>query len=273
MPRINGNRQKSLEKSLRSKSHSQSLFQQISLSDRCKSIICGTLLGDGCLQKTTGYKNVRLSIRHSQTQEEYFHWKSANLQEIASPRSVQIQSPDAGSYSTKKKFLFQSRALESLTTLYELTYKKKSLRIRRRWLNRLTPLSLAIWWCDDGSIIGSPRRRGVLCTDGFDEKSVRRLAQYLEKVWKIYAHVGPISRSRKYGNYSKEKYFRLWFSTEELKKFLRIIMPHIPVPSMVYKCILIYKDSQFQQRWISEVKLSRPEFSEAIDAYLKTHSE
>lgn len=247
----------------------RSLFQQISLSDQCKSIIYGTLLGDGCLQLTSGAERARLFIRHSQSQIEYFQWKVANLQEVSSPKSIQIQLPDSLSYSKRNKLLFQSRALESLTRLHQITYKNTSrLCIQRRWLNQLTPLSLAIWWCDDGSIIGSPPRKGVICTDGFDERMVRRLARYLEKVWKVHAHVGPIRRNRKYGNYSKQEYFRLWFSTEELKKFLRIIMPHIPVASMVYKCILIYKDSQFQQRWISEVKKALPQFSEAIDAHI-----
>jgi len=105
-----------------------------------------------------------------------------------------------------------------------------------------------------GLSFGNPPRRGVLCTDSFSEKSVRRLAEYLEKVWKVYVHVGPIRRDRKYGNYSQQEYYRLWFSTEEMKKFLRIIMPHIPVPSMVSKTLLIYKDFFFQQRWISEVR-------------------
>jgi hypothetical protein len=245
------------------------MFDQISLSDQCKSIVCGTILGDGCLQLTSGYKNARLSIRHSEKQEEYFQWKVNNLQEIASPKSVQIQEPCKNSYSSKNKLLFQSRAMEDLTKLYKLTHKRKKFCIQRRWLNCLTPLSLAIWWCDDGSIIGSPPRKGVLCTDGFDEKSVRLLARYLEKVWKVRVHVGPIRRSRKDGNYSKKEYFRLWFSTEELKKWFRLIMPFLPVPSMVYKTILIYKDSQFQQRWISEVKEALPAFSESIDLCLK----
>jgi hypothetical protein len=257
---------------------SRSLFHKISLSDQCKSIICGTLLGaQRCLKLTKARRGAILSIRHSQTQEEYFQWKVTCLQEIASAKSVQFSAPDKNSYrrAADIKLLFQSRALDSLTDLYKITYKQKVLSIRRRWLNRLTPLSLAIWWCDNGSIIGSPPRKGVLCTDGFNEKSVRRLARYLEKVWKLSPHVGAIHRNRKYGNYSKQIYYRIWFSTEELKKWLRIILPYIPVPSMMYKTILIYNDSQFQQRWISEVKRlapDRPQFTEAIDAYLKKKS-
>nr|YP_008816002.1 putative LAGLIDADG homing endonuclease [Closterium baillyanum]AGZ90270.1 putative LAGLIDADG homing endonuclease [Closterium baillyanum] len=247
------------------KKQARSAFDQISLSDHCKSIICGTLLGDGCLQLTKGCEAARLSIRHSQVQREYFDWKVANLKEIASPKSVQISKASGARANTK--LLFQSASLPELTLMYNLTYKKKRLCIRRRWLNKLTPLSLAIWWCDDGSIIGHKRtpRRGVLCTDGFDEKSVRMLARYLEKVWALKAHVGAIRRDRFYGNYTKKEYFRLWFSTKELKKWLRIILPHIPVASMVYKTRLIYKDSQFQQRWISETLLAQPQFSNEIE--------
>ncbi len=63
--------------------------------------------------------------------------------------------------------------------------------------------------------------------------------------------VAPINRSR---GSKQEQYWRLWiYSTEDLKKFLRIIIPHIPVKTMLRKVLLLYKDSQMQQRWISEV--------------------
>jgi hypothetical protein len=51
--------------------HKLKLFNQISLSDCCKSIILGSILGDGCLKIYKGYKNARLSIRHSEIQRDY----------------------------------------------------------------------------------------------------------------------------------------------------------------------------------------------------------
>jgi len=168
-------------------------LQQLPLSDDCKSIIYGTLLGDGCLQKTKGYRNARLSIRHSTKQIEYFNWKVNKLQEIASAKSVQEQKPSG--FSKRNKLLFQSRACAVLTEIMSITHDKNRLVIQRRWCNHLTPLSLAIWWCDDGSII-SKGRKGVLCTDGFDEASVRLLADYLQKVWGIYVRVGVIRKQK-----------------------------------------------------------------------------
>lgn len=113
----------------------------------------------------------------------------------------------------------------------------------------------------DGSLIGYGGRKGVFCTDGFDEASIRLLARYLQVVWGIRCIVAPVGRKR---DGKQEKYWRIWIgSQEELKKFLRIILPHIPVRSMLSKTILLYKDSQFQQRWISEViRLSR--FPESV---------
>jgi hypothetical protein len=42
-------------------------------------------------------------------------------------------------------------------------------------------------------------------------------------------------------------------SQEDLQKFLRLIVPHVPVVSMLKKVMLLYSDPDFQQRWISEV--------------------
>ena len=111
-------------------------------------------------------------------------------------------------------------------------------------------MSLAIWWLDDGSIIGNGRK-GVFCTDSFDEKSVKLLVHYLKTVWNVETHCAPIRRMR---DGIQHTYYRLWIrSSEELQKFLRIILPYIPVAEMLPKVLLLYKDSQLQQRWISEV--------------------
>lgn len=220
-----------------------------SLSDRTKEIIFGSLLGDGSLKIQKGYAHARFSFRHSITQSDYFNWKVNELKEISGISSVWQQKPDG--WSAEKKLRFQSLALPALTEISALTHKKNQLHIRRKWLNMMSPLSLAVWWFDDGSII-SNGRKGVFCTDSFDKKSVKTLAQYLRVVWKIETHVAPIGRKR---DGKQKQYWRLWIrSTEELKKFLRIILPYVSVASLIPKILILYRDSQLQQRWISEVE-------------------
>lgn len=219
------------------------------LSEQAKAVILGTLLGDGSLKIPKGYSNARIQIRHSDKQKNYLLWKAKTLAEIASERCVIIQRADG--YGKSRKWRFTSRSLPTLTELYRLTHRRNKLSIRRKWLNQMTPLSLAVWWCDDGSLMGYGGRKGVFCTDGFSKSSVQTLARYLNVVWKVRAIVAPVGR--KVGG-RKNEYWRLWIrSQEELKKFLRLIAPFVPVPEMLCKIILLYKDSQLQQRWISEI--------------------
>lgn len=228
----------------------------VPLSESARAIILGTLLGDGSLKKQKGYANARLQMRHSANQSEYFHWKVGMLTEMNGERCVHEQKPDG--YSRNAKLHYASKALPVLTELHAETHKNNTLAIRRKWLNTMTPLSLAVWWCDDGSLIGGGRK-GVFCTDGFDKKSVQILARYLDVVWGIRTVVAPVGAKR---DGKQNHYWRLWIrSTEELKKFFRIILPHIHTKHMLRKTLLRYKDPQFLQRWISEIA-TLSEFSE-----------
>ncbi|HEY4475550.1 MAG TPA: hypothetical protein VJB92_02395 [Candidatus Paceibacterota bacterium] len=217
------------------------------LSNKNKEVILGSLLGDGSLKIHERYKNARFSFRHSVLQQEYFFWKVDQLKEISGENCWWKQKADG--YGGEK-LRYQSLALESLSELHKLTHKNNHLVIKRKWLNQLTPLSLAIWWLDDGSLITNSRR-GVLCTDPFSYEEQKLLARYLDVVWSVKVKIGKISRER---NGKHSEYYRLWIrSSEELQKFLRIILPHIKVASMLPKVMLLYKNSDLQQRWISEV--------------------
>jgi hypothetical protein len=237
----------------------------VPLSEQTKEIILGSLLGDGSLRIHEPYRNARFSFRHSVGQRLYFDWKKNQLNEISSQNCVWLQKADEKSYSSRPKIRYQSLATESLTELFVLTHKRGKLEIRRKWLNMLTPLSLAVWWMDDGSII-SNGRKGVICTDGFSDESVKILAKYLQKVWDIKVNIASVKKPR---DGKKEKYFRLWLrSTEELKKFLRIILPHIQVEEMLSKAILLYKDNQLLERWISEIEENSKFSRETVEKYV-----
>ena len=240
-------------------------YQKVPLSDQTKEILLGSVLGDGSLRIHKPYKNARFSFRHSIKQKSYFVWKAKQFEEISSDKNIWLQKPDKG-FSKNFKLRYQSRALESLTNLYKIISKRGKLKINRRWLNYLTPLSLAIWWLDDGSII-SNGRKGVICTDGFDEKSVKALARYLQVVWNIRTKPAIITRPR---NGKQKEYWRLWIrSTSELKNFLSIILPYIKVEEMLPKVILLYHDRQLQQRWISEIVKSTNFSRTTINKYVE----
>jgi hypothetical protein len=224
------------------------LLKQIPLSDRIKEIILGSVLGDGCLVITKRSKNAIFAFRHGMEQEEYFMWKVNEFSEISNPKFSYWRPADG--FSKNKKLYFSTRRLESLTSICLSLKKNGKFDVKRKWLNHLTPLSLAVWWCDDGSIV-SNHQKAVFCTDGFSENSIKVLAKYLEIVWKVKGLIWPVKRV---WNKQEKIYYRIWLSNVETRKFLRIIIPYIPVKSMIRKVLLIYKDSKFQQRWISEIK-------------------
>jgi len=218
------------------------------LLNKSEEIILGSLLGDGSLRIHKDYKNARFSFRHSVRQKDYFFWKVSQLKDI-SGKNCYWESKDRDGFGGKK-LRYQSIATERLTDLYNLVCKKGKLKIQRKWLNLLTPLSLTIWWMDDGSIIGNGRK-GVFCTESFSYKEQKILARYLKVIWKIKVHVGKIKRV---WNGKEKTYYRLWIrSSEELKKFLRITLPQLEIESMLPKFLILYKDINLQQRWISEV--------------------
>lgn len=232
------------------------------LSDRCKEIVLGSVLGDGSLKIQKPYKNARFSFRHSVQQQDYFFWKVQQLKEISGEKCWWKQAPNGYGGEMLR---YQSLALENLTELYRLTHEHNQIVIRRRWLNQLSLLSLAVWWLDDGSLIGNGKR-GVFCTDSFSYDKQKILAQYLLKVWNVKVAIAKITRER---NNKYTEYYRLWIrSSEELKKFLRIILPYIPVAAMLPKVLILYKDSQLQQRWISEVSGKTTFSREEIEKYL-----
>lgn len=216
------------------------MFTPITPRDHCRDIILGSLLGDGSLKIHASYKNARFSFRHSINQKDYFWWKVKQLETISSNHCVWAQKPSGFGGN---KLRYQSRVLEYLTKLYRLTHENDVLQMNQTWLQLLSPLSLAVWWLDDGSLIVNTRK-GVFCTDGFTKQNVAALARHLNKTWNIQTHVVE----------NRPKQYRLRiYSTFELKKFLRIILPYIPIAAMLSKVLLLYKDPLPQQRWISEI--------------------
>lgn len=214
-------------------------------SCREEQVILGGLLGDGSLKIHPGYKNARYSFRHCVKQKEYFEWKMGELKRFSSEKCFWDQ-PGEKEALGGDMLRYQSLALKELTDYHLLTHKGNKKVLSRKWLNRLGPLGLAIWWLDDGSIVGNGRK-GVLCTDGFSLKEIETIVKYLRVVWGVNARYFPVSQDRP-GQY------RLALFSEELQKFFRIILPELPrVRSMLYKVLLLYRDPELQQRWISEV--------------------
>ena len=91
-----------------------------SLTQVEKSIIIGSLLGDGYLRIIPGRKNAFLEINHSVSQKEYVDWKFRELRNI-------VKSPPKERKGKEKRiaYRFFTRQHPELTELYLRFYANK----------------------------------------------------------------------------------------------------------------------------------------------------
>jgi len=180
-----------------------------SLSEAQRSIITGTLLGDGAMRCKA---NALLEINHSQHQREYVDWKFSRLRELVltPPR---LRQGNGGRIA----YRFVTRSLPELTPLYRAFYGPHGKRVPEIELDRL---ALAVWFMDDGS---RSRRAVYLNTQQFALPDQLRLLDMLRDQWGL---VGTLNRD--------SIYYRIRLSVESTLRFANLIGPHL-LPAFSYK--------------------------------------
>lgn len=120
-----------------------------------RSVLIGTLLGDGCLMLHG--RNPRLQLGHSEKQRSYLEWKVGVFAKLFEGCRVR-------SYKTKLGYDVVnagSRCHPVLIEFYKLFYSRPinecskhvhKKRITPGILSMVDDLALAIWWADDGVI-------------------------------------------------------------------------------------------------------------------------
>lgn len=183
------------------------------ITPKQKQIIIGELLGDGCIETANG-RTFRLKIEHSYKQQEYVDWLYAELENLASaPPKVKLQTVRGKEY---KKYWFNTAYSASYRFYYHQFYpagKKVVPKLIHRWL---TPLTLAIWYMDDGSIKSKVPKAKILKTQGFDLNSLKLLQTALLRNFSIKT----ILRQQKEGK-------QIYILASEVKRFETIIKPYV----------------------------------------------
>lgn len=184
-----------------------------SLTQIQRSIIIGSLLGDGYLRIVPGRSDALLEINHSYSQKEYVDWKFKMLKSLCRSAPKMRQSNGG-----RVAYRFSTRQSGELTEIYKLFYKNKTKRIPSNIT--LNPIMLAVWFMDDGSMC---RESDVyLNTQQFNDEDQTRCKIMLENIG-IECAV------------NKDKiYSRLRLKKSSLPRLRDLISAHI-IPSMAYK--------------------------------------
>ena len=177
------------------------------------SIITGSLLGDGYLRIVPGRSNAFLEINHTINQKDYVDWKYEKLKSICKTGPVSRKGN-----GKRVAYRFNTKQHPELTKFHKLFYVNNKKHIPENI--RLDPLTLAIWYMDDGS---KCRESDVyLNTQQFDSKDQ-------EKCMKMLSDLGIKS------SMNKDKiYKRIRIIKNSIPAFFKIITPYI-IPSMHYK--------------------------------------
>lgn len=208
------------------------------LSSSQKQIILGGLLGDSSFNKEEN----RVRFSHSEKQKEYLKWKY----NFFNKEAVTNIKSHINKWNNKEylAYHFDFRNLKSNKSEDDdvfLKFIKKNLysksgrkKISMKYLDKLNPLGIAVWWLDDGSLCISKRNRyGILCTHCFNFEENLLIQKYFKDKWDINVSIKK----------EKDKYYFLRFNVTALKKLIKIIYPYVTqIPNMIYKIDLMYNN-------------------------------
>ena len=187
-----------------------------SLTKLERSVIIGSLLGDGYMRIMPGRSDAFLEINHSIKAKDYVDYKFNKLKRICESAPKERATNDG-----RCAYRFFTKQHKDLTILYGLFYKN-GRKIIPKNLN-LDPVSIAIWYMDDGS---KSRDRDVyLNTQQFSLLDQKKLLNCLRK----FGINARLNRDK--------KYYRIRILKESIKNFMIIVSPHT-VASIEYKLVM-----------------------------------
>ncbi|MBI2409451.1 hypothetical protein HYV30_00190 [Candidatus Kaiserbacteria bacterium] len=189
------------------------------LSKRQRELIVGLLLGDGHLETQNGGRTYRLKVEHCVAQREYLEWLAKEFQEWTI----------SGRYEKRKGM----KTVYGFTTVSHAAFRFYGAQFYQNGKKRIpplvkklmSPLSLAVWFLDDGSSKSSRHRSLVIHSLGYIRKDLELMQDALR-------HFGVESALHKQRNDS----FRLYLphaSSLIVERFVRPILNEVPV--LAYK--------------------------------------
>lgn len=184
-----------------------------SLTEEQISILIGVLLGDGAMRKKT---HALLEINHSFKQKEYVDWLYQKFQNFVDTKPKMRKSN-----GKRTAYRFTTKSVPALTIFYDTFFKQKHKIIPDDLM--LTPLTLAVWYMDDGSRCDEDI---YLNSQQFTEKEQKKLVAMLYTQHNIQASLN-----------KDKKYLRIRIRKESVKRMMEEIKPYI-IPMMQYKLLL-----------------------------------
>lgn len=182
-----------------------------------KSILLGTILGDGTIKTSPSRTSQAVKWSHSDKQKDYLDWTIAALGGLAKLSESYTSGYGSKMHTALTKFDYSIME-------YFSGFDKPSGVIPQWVATNLNPISFAYWYMDDGFLTHAPKQsdRMGFSTYSFNESAHEVLLEGLRKF-----SLSPVIQ-----NSPKGSTIRL--NSEDTDFFSTLIAPYVP-PSMQYK--------------------------------------
>jgi len=187
-----------------------------------KEFIVGCTLGDGSVICSGRRINSYFKVDHCEKQKEYLMWKKELLGNFTNTINTYV---DKRGNSTMLGF--HTIAHTELNFYRKLFYENNKKVIRDELGLHLSPLGLAVWFMDDGSLNSTCNYR--FHTQGFTEKDNIKLQNILKANFDLNVKVCEYERNN-------TKYYYLSLNKRNATNMTEIIKPYV-VDCMKYKLI------------------------------------
>jgi hypothetical protein len=193
----------------------------LKLSKTQREILIGLMLGDGHLETQNDGRTYRLKVEQSLRRKEYVLWLYEKFNDFVLTKPKSKEKIRNG---IKTKNICFSTLSHSSFRFYAQQFYADGKKVIPKFMGKLlTPLSLAVWFMDDGSIKSKNHQARILNTQCFSKKEILHLIKILDDKFGIRAKL----RRQKDG-------YQIYILSESMKKFRSIIGKYV-IDSMRYK--------------------------------------
>ena len=191
----------------------------LNLTTNQKNILIGVILGDACLETQNNGKTYRIKFAQSNQHKDYlFHLYDIFKNFVGTKPKYKLSN---------KAWYFNTLTYNCFIHYGNAFYPQGIKLIPRELKDWLTPIGLAYWFMDDGSIKSKESKGVILNTHNFTLLDVKKLCYILRLKYKL--NVWPRKQKHK-----GKIYYQIYISGYSYEKLRSLIFPYI-IPEMQYK--------------------------------------
>ena len=205
------------------------------LTLRQVEILYGTMMGD---TQKFGTDGASFLVRHGEEQKDYVFWMYKEFQNIASKNSLKnYANIDNRNRNVTTGWQFYTHANSDVQECSKLFYNSGHKEVNQEILSRLTPLSIAVWFQDDGKTgfgyrsykdnLDKDTPTCTFCTESFSKQSCEIIQKWFLDKYGIGTQLKEKELSTGIG-------YRIKVNADCTYKFFEMIKPYV-IPLFYYK--------------------------------------